>query len=191
MEKEEFLDSEPASVINKPHFEEAWTVLAARPVEPLEAVGSDHKLREALKLIAGFVGAGLLGVVVALASVRFRQVPRSVTEVQEPNLSNSTESASETASGTEDIAITPEVEAVPSKTPTRLTEAPKRQIVQSTASAQKAPEPADDPSSLQPQLANEWEERRPRRTRRHRRDIDELHRRDLLRIQEIFEGRRP
>jgi hypothetical protein len=188
MEKEEFLEPEPTSVIDEPHFEEAWTVLAARPVEPLAEVRSDHKLRDALKLVGGFLVAGLLGVVVGLASIRFRQVPGSV-EVQGPTQTDSTEAGSE--SGTEDITITPEVEAIPMKTPARVTEAPKRQAVQSTASAQKPPEPADGRSGMQPQLAEQWQERRPRRIRRYRREMDELHHRDLLRIQEIFEGRRP
>jgi len=43
------------------------------------------------------------------------------------------------------------------------------------------------------QLADEWQERRPRRVRirRWRRERGTHHHRDLLRIDEIFEGRRP
>jgi len=191
MEKEEFLEAEQNAVIDEPHFEEAWTVLAARPVEPLREVDSNHQVRGALKLIAAFAGAGLLGVFVALASIRFRQAPGSVTEIEGSLQSNSTETAPASTSATDGIAITPEVEAAPTKTPTHLTEAAKRQIVQSPASFQKGGEAVDDSSSAQPRLAEQWQERRPRRTRRHRPEIDELHHRDLLRIQEIFEGRRP
>ena len=73
MEKEKFLEPQPetTSVIDEPHFEEAWTVLAARPVVPLKQVEAPQGVRGTLKLIAAFLCAGLLGVVVGLASIRF------------------------------------------------------------------------------------------------------------------------
>ena len=192
MEKEKFLEPQPetTSVIDEPHFEEAWTVLAARPVIPLKFVAARQGVGGTLKLIAAFVGAGLLGVVVGLASIRFRQLPATKTanEVSVPN--DSTPNAEDQPSTTEETAIEPEVEAAPLKTASRLTETPKRR---QNAALQVVPDSESDSSSNQSQLADEWQERRPRRTtiRRQRREIDDLHHRDLLRIQEIFEGRRP
>ena len=192
MEKEKFLEPQPetTSVIDEPHFEEAWTVLAARPVVPLKPVEATRGVRGTLKLIAAFLGAGLLGVVVGLASIRFRQLTTTSTanEVSVPN--DSAQNAQEQPSTTEQTSIEPEVEAAPVKTPSRLTETSKRR---QNAAVQVVPDSESDSSSAQPQLADEWQERRPRRTsiRRHRREIDDLHHRDLLRIQEIFEGRRP
>jgi len=191
MEKEKFLESEPetTSLIDEPHFEEAWTVLAARPVVPLKQVEARQGVRGTLKLIAAFLGAGLLGVVVGLASIRFRQVPAMSTanDVSVPN--DSTQNAEEQPSTPEQTSIEPEVEAAPVKTPSRLTEASKRR----QNAAVQVPDSDSDSPSAQRQLADEWQERRPRRTtiRRQRREIDDLHHRDLLRIQEIFEGRRP
>ena len=192
MEKEKFLEPQPetTSVIDEPHFEEAWTVLAARPVVPLKHVAARQGVRGTLKLIAAFLGAGLLGVVVGLASIRFRQLPATSTanEVSVPN--DLTPNAEDQPSTAEQTAIEPEVEAAPVKSPSRLTETSKRR---QNAAVQVVPDSESDSSSNQPQLTDEWQERRPRRTtiRRQRREIDDLHHRDLLRIQEIFEGRRP
>ena len=192
MEKEKFLESQPetTSVVDEPHFEEAWTVLAARPVVPLKQVEARQGVRGTLKLTAALLGAGLLGVVVGLASIRFRQLPATnpANDVSVPN--DSTQNAEDQPSTTEQTAIEPEVEAAPVKTPSHLTETSKRR---QNAAVQVVPDSESDSPSAQPQLADEWQERRPRRTsiRRQRREIDDLHHRDLLRIQEIFEGRRP
>lgn len=190
MEKEKFLEPEPetTSGIDEPHFEEAWTVLAARPVVPLKEVEINQSVRRTIKLVAAFAGASLLGMVVAFASIRFRQA-ETVVPVQ----SDSTQNAEDETSTTEQTAITPEVEAAPIKTPSRVTEAAKRHSSQNAPPVQNAPDAESDSSSSRPQLAGEWQERRPRRTtiRRQRRDMDDLHHRDLLKIQEIFEGRRP
>jgi len=192
MEKEKFLEPQPetTSVVDEPHFEEAWTVLAARPVVPLKQVESRQGVRGTLKLTAAFLGAGVLGVVVGLASIRFRQLPATSTanEVSVPN--DLTPNAEDQPSTAEQTAIEPEVEAAPVKSPSRLTETSKRR---QNDAVQVVPDSESNSSSAQPQLADEWQERRPRRTtiRRQRREIDDLHHRDLLRIQEIFEGRRP
>jgi len=191
MEKEKSLEPQPGttSVVDEPHFEEAWTVLAARPVVPLKQLESRQGVRRTLKLTAAFLGAGVLGVVVGLASIRFRQLPATNTanDVSVPN--DSTQNAEDQPTTTEQTAIEPEVEAAPVKAPSRLTETSKRR---QNAAVQVLPDSESDSSSGQPQLADEWQERRPRRTtiRRQRRGIDDLHHRDLLRIQEIFEGRR-
>ena len=194
MEKEKFLEQEPetSSIIDEPHFEEAWTVLSARPVVPLKEVGPSQNrqtLGRAAKLLAAFVGAGLLGVLVALASIRFRQLP--ATPGQVPVQSDALPTAQEPTSTSGQAAIEPEVEAAPVKTSSQVTEVSKGHARQNAAPVQ-VPGSDGDSSSSKPQLADEWQERRPRRTtlRRHR-EIDELHHRDLLRIQEIFEGRRP
>ena len=192
METERSLEVQPetTSGVDEPHFEEAWTVLAARPVVPLKQVESRQGVRGTLKLTAAFLGAGVLGVVVGLASIRFRQLPATNTanDVSVPN--DSTQNPEDQPSTTEQTAIEPEVEAATVKTPSRITETSKRR---QNAAVQVVPNSESDSSSAQPQLADEWQERRPRRTtiRRQRREIDDLHHRDLLRIQEIFEGRRP
>jgi hypothetical protein len=192
METEKSLEAQPETIsaVDEPHFEEAWTVLAARPVVPLKQVESRQGVRGTLKLTAAFLGAGVLGVVVGLASIRFRQLPATNTanDVSVPN--DSTQNAEDQPSTTEQTAIEPEVEAAPVKAPSRLTETSKRR---QNDAVQVVPDSESNSSSAQPQLADEWQERRPRRTtiRRQRREIDDLHHRDLLRIQEIFEGRRP
>ena len=192
METERSLEVQPetTSGVDEPHFEEAWTVLAARPVVPLKQVESRQGVRGTLKLTAAFLGAGVLGVVVGLASIRFRQLPATNTanDVSVPN--DSTQNPEDQPSTTEQTAIEPEVEAATVKTPSRITETSKRR---QNAAVQVVPNSESDSSSAQPQLADEWQERRPRRTtiRRQHREIDDLHHRDLLRIQEIFEGRRP
>jgi hypothetical protein len=192
METEKSLEAQPetTSAVDEPHFEEAWTVLAARPVVPLKQVESRQGVRGTLKLTAAFLGAGVLGVVVGLASIRFRQLPATNTanDVSVPN--DSAQNAEDQPSTTEQTAIEPEVEAAPVKAPSRLTETSKRR---QNDAVQVVPDSESNSSSAQPQLADEWQERRPRRTtiRRQRREIDDLHHRDLLRIQEIFEGRRP
>jgi hypothetical protein len=195
MEKEKFLEPQPetTSVIDEPHFEEAWTVLAARPVVPLQQVEARQGVRGTLKLIAAFLGAGLLGVIVGLASIRFRQLPATSTANEVPVPNDSTQNAEDQPSTLEQTAIEPEVEAAPVKTPSRVTETAKRQPSQTAAPEQSGPGTESDLSSSQPQLIDEWQERRPRRTRirRERHEPDDLHHRDLLRIQEIFEGRRP
>jgi hypothetical protein len=195
MENEKYLEREP-EVIDGPHFDQAWTILCARPVVPLKKVESSQGVRGALKLVAAFVGASLLGVVVALASIRLREMSASVTEIEVPAGSESTPSSSGDSIATEQTSIAPEVEAatVATKTPSHVgTEASKHQSIKPSTSLGEIRSEVIDPGAVQPQLADEWQERRPRRTavRRHRRDVDDLHHRDLMRIQEIFEGRRP
>jgi hypothetical protein len=89
METEKSLEAQPETIsaVDEPHFEEAWTVLAARPVVPLKQVESRQGVRGTLKLTAAFLGAGVLGVVVGLASIRFRQLPATNTanDVSVPN----------------------------------------------------------------------------------------------------------
>jgi hypothetical protein len=196
MEKKKFLEPEPekTSVVAEPHFEEAWTVLAARPVVPLKPVEARPRLLGTLKLVGAFIAASLLGVVVGLASIRFRQLTSPVTETALPVQSDATHDAQDETSTTEQTAIAPTVEAAPVKTPSRITETSKRHDNQNAATDKNASQ-ADTDSSGSAQLADQWQESRPRRVkmRRQRRELDDLRRRDrdLLRIQEIFEGRRP
>ena len=200
MEKEKILRPE-LEVIDEPHFEEAWTVLAARPVVPLKKIES-HDLWKKLKLVTAFIGASLLGVVVALASIRIQRsasvegdTPASVTEMDSPSQSGPAQDAPGDAGAAEQTAIVPEVNAAPmaKKTPSHPTEATKHQSVKTPTSLEDIRSEVIDPNASQPELTDEWQERRQRRitVRRHRRDVDDLHHRDLMRIQEIFEGRRP
>jgi hypothetical protein len=193
MEKEELLESDSALIVDEPHFEEEWTILTARPVVPLDEVESKNGVHHAVKLVLAFVGASLLGVFVALASVRFRGVmePPSAAAIRAQNDTPKIESAN--TAPTEERAVVPEpTETRGAKTPVSATERSKRPSGPDSSLAEDRAAAADS-STAQPRLVDEWQERRPRRTmiRRQRRDNDDLHHRDLMRIQEIFEGRRP
>lgn len=193
MEKEELLESDSALTVDEPHFEEEWTILAARPVVPLNEVESKNGVHHAVKLVLAFVAASLLGVFVALASVRFRGVTEVPGEATIPAQNETPKTESEKSEPPQPTAVASEpTETRGAKTPVSAVESSKRQSSTDSSVAEDRVIAADS-GNAQPRLVDEWQERRPRRTviRRQRRDIDDLHHRDLMRIQEIFEGRRP
>lgn len=193
MEKEELLESDSASTVDEPHFEEEWTILAARPVVPLNEVESKNGVHHAVKLVLAFVGASLLGVFVALASVRFRALTEVSGDATIPAQNETPKTESEKPEAAEQTAVVSEpTETRGAKTPVNAIESSKRQSGTDSSLAEDRAT-ASASRNAQPRMVDEWQERRPRRTviRRQRRDIDDLHHRDLMRIQEIFEGRRP
>src|SRR5881296_1978237 len=74
MEKEQALETESLyPLLDEPHFDEEWTILTARPVVPLKDLNSNGGRHTALKLVAAFGVAMMLGALVALISVRLTQ----------------------------------------------------------------------------------------------------------------------
>jgi hypothetical protein len=201
MQKEQLLENELArSTTEEPHFDEDWTVLSAQPVVPLEELQSNNRTRRVLKLFAAFVGASLLGVFVALASIRLRETTAEVSEEaaipakNEPS-ENANDQPVENSTPANETALMPAVVAAPvsPKTEAKVTVSAKHQSIQSAPQTSSIETEAPDDIKPRSRLIEEWQERRLRRStiRRQRREFDDLHHRDLLRIDEIFEGRRP
>ena len=211
MQREEALDPDPQyALLDEPHFDEEWTVLSARPVVPLDELNSPANSRSALKLVGAFMAAMVLGALVALAGVYLRDTKGDVgvdvsehTDVKPPQ--DLAEQPVEQADSATEMPIASGAiggQILVPKTPTNVTEATKSPPHKSEN--QKPVEPVElakpiaqdrtiETSEPDAQLADEWQERRPRRVRirRWRRERGTRHHRDLLRIDEIFEGRRP
>ena len=203
---EEILQSDYHST-ETPHFDEEWTVLTARPVVPLEEVSTARRRRSKIKILGLFCAALLLGAVSALVVTsveRSRAVPISPVTSSERTESAVTEPAPEPSAS--DEAKTAETESpgevapsVAPKTVAVVREKPKSATRASQDRSDNAANKAavqDDSEQPKPILFDEirgnWEERRARRVRRQeRRDRLGRRHRDLLRIDEIFEGRRP
>ena len=215
MQRERLIETElPHSGVNAPHFDEDWTILSARPVVALDDLKGGRS-QNILKILAAFAGAGLLGVFVALASIRLRDTNNAQNEQAVlPTQNQSVESQNQSVEsqdptvepatnqdGIVEVAPVTEPSPLPTKTQTRVIESEKRQITQNVTppsnteneTAEPAAKADPPPDQSGAQLVDEWQERRPRRirTRRPRREFDDLHHRDLLKIEEIFEGRRP
>jgi hypothetical protein len=207
MQREEALDFGPQSALpDEPHFDEEWTVLSARPVVPLDQLNSAAKRHSALKLVGAFMAAIVLGALVALAGVGLRDTKGDVgvdvsehTDVNPPH--NLAEQPVELSNSATEMPIASGAIGGPilvPKTPTTMTEATKSPL---RNSENQKPVELDKPIAEDEmkvgepgaQLIDAWQERRPRRVRmrRWRRERGTRHHRDLLRIEEIFEGRRP
>ena len=207
MRREEALPPNPDyAQPDEPHFDEDWTVLSARPVVPLGELNSAANRRSALKLVAAFMAAIILGALVALAGVRLRDTKGDAgvdvsehTDVKPPE--DLAEQPVEQSNPAPEMPIVSDAIGGPilvPKTPTKVTEAAKSPV--RTSENQKPveldkPIAQDQRETVEPgaQLIDEWQEQRPRRVRlrRWRRERGTRHHRDLLRIDEIFEGRRP
>lgn len=205
MEKEQLLESETYPLADEPHFDEEWTVLTARPVVPLEKVAA-KSARRRLKLAAAFVVAIMLGALAALAAV-YLQGTANIADESTPSTGESQISQSEEPGNAPNATTQNETVKYPGKseaeavvvpkTPVRVSETTKNSSV-NRHQAEPATEPAKIDTTLstsdaEPRLVDQWQERRPRRTRvkRLRRERNARQERDLLRIREIFEGPRP
>ena len=208
MEKQQQLSTDlDQPMVNEPHFDEEWTVLTARPVVPLAELESINRKRTAIKLAGAFAGALLLGALVALASIRLKR--DSQAEVVTPSAAELTQStvaapvAEATVADAESIPVaeTDDTTATESEQnpPVAVAKAPVRVKVAKRNENKSSSEVGREPASLesiaaevlsQPALVGQWEERRPRRvTFKQRRLQGHAHnRRDLTRIDEIFEG---
>jgi hypothetical protein len=195
---------------SKPTFDEEWTVLAARPVVPLDELPSSQKRRGKLKLVAAFLGAIVLGAVVALlvGGLESTQVltTNNVDLVLEANQApaegsnRSTDSTNPTTVVVSDVpmetatVVSPKTRVTVTAKTKNLPTQTKPEESNDTSEATKS-SPIETPSNAdatetRDQLFDQWQERRARRVlRRERRDQSGRQRRGLSRIDEIFEGR--
>lgn len=204
----------PRASIGEPHFEEDWTVQEARPVIPLEEIKAARHRKFAFRLVGAFAIAVILGAITALVSIRLKQTPSVPTEeavaiaddkpaVPTPNKTSEAETEvaeldDQPAAEEEKPAAEEERPAAEEEKPVVLSERksaappvkPVRQI-------KTKPEPAaevdlDNTPEPRPILVDQWEERRARRVmRRERQERRAQRNRDLIRIEELFEGKRP
>jgi cytoskeletal protein RodZ len=200
----------------KPHFDEEWTLLTARPVVPLDEVRATRSKRRNIRLVALFAGALILGALSALVVISFersRMLASNPTEsvIEQNDVTQSSALPESSAASTENKIQEPAVptETVAANAPKTLavvrekTKTPERHVADNSPAPAKSaskdqPVKIDSDSKQQPraQLFDEWpgrwEERRARRVRRQeRRERAGRRGRDLHRIDEIFEGPRP
>ena len=195
---------EPGSPQNEPHFDEEWTVLSARPVVPLADLEAKEKRRYSVKLVGAFVLASSLGVLVALASIRIRELNSRVPEGNGSQETVASTAIDSDAAPVEELAVQPNEESstpvaldTTEEIPAVLTTRPARVIARkhqtatadlSTAQGESESEPVE--AKPQPRLVDQWQEGRPRRVRERRPGNDDgaHHPRDLRDLDEIFEG---
>jgi hypothetical protein len=174
-------------MVQQPHFDDELTVMAARPVVPLEQIDARVKHRRRWLLGGAFAIAMFLGAASALISAYFK-----LRNAPEPEIQTQ--------------AVLPVAEETPQAQTTLavITERPKpkpriRDYTDRPASAASQPVPNDRSNASEEEdlrsireavLFEEWQERRARRVeRRERRRTSQHHQRDLSNINEIFEGR--
>jgi len=195
----------------EPHFDDERTLIAARPVVPLETIEWKARHRRRWFLGGAFAIAMMLGAASALVAsyLKLRNVPQTATELSvEPQIAAApvavaeTESTDTTVVQNEDTAVV-ENENVEENTTPPVT--PKKESPRHRALATRpAPEPYEPRDTRQISedeqlhrireavLYDEWQERRARRaTRRERRRAERYNHRSLSNLNEIFEGRRP
>jgi len=202
--KKSFAEEPDCLPLSTPHFDEEWTVLTALPVVPLKDLNAHSGMGRVLKLVGAFVGASLFGVVVALASIRFRgettaatPAPVSEQETLQSNADPTEQSSilSPTANAAETVPSEDPAPVVVPKTPVKVA------VVNKKSTEWSPPETTQQPASLnviaaevlsQPRPEDKWQEQRPRRVNRRprseRTDPQANRNRGLLGINEIFEG---
>ena len=203
--------------LDEPHFDEESTILAARPVVPLEEVKAERS--KAGVAVALAIGGGLLiGLITAMLIYRYlgtNQVPggETTTVAEQPAspagqaTSNQLPSPAGGAYGVDDSAVTSVEDDKPAEADTETRErqpdveepirdrvpevAPRRPVVV-RESRPPVDEEEDEESERAIRRAERQEERRERRRaiREARRQERQPDRRadDLTRIREIFEG---
>lgn len=189
-----------------PHFDDDWTMLAARPVVPLEKIEAKERRRRQWILGGAFAIAMMLGAASALLAsyLKLRNVPNSVSEISEVETTVTPLAVTDTMASqlplVENGGQVPTIdEFINPVTPKK----PKRKPVVGNNSDFTRPRvvrEADEQDELnrirEAVLFDSWQERRARRAlRRERRGgVDHHNRnRDLSNLDEIFEGprRRP
>lgn len=193
------------SSLNQPHFEEEWTVLSARQVVPISELEAKAKKRYSLKLFGAFVLASFLGVLVALTSIRLRDMTSAGGEnnrVLEPAASTMagvpTSDKPATEQPNEELTLPPASEATDDSSTIvnskPVSVSPRKH---ETVNADFEDTETDDnqteksvESKPQPRLVDQWQEDRPRRVqpRKNRNSDGAHHPRDLRDLDEIFEG---
>jgi hypothetical protein len=196
----------------EPHFVDEETKLSAKPVVPLESLRISVKRRKGLLLAGAFGLASFLGIAVALLSIQIQQrrAPAAAIAIEQLNTSDSKD---ETVQAPEPVA-TPEenlhaaspVETVedPAEVEPRIHgratvfpgKTPAKEAIRDRSTQEPLPpvdhsvtEDQEDGNVIAPEPVGPWEERRLRRVRRlERRAARQERNRDLLKIDEIFEG---
>ena len=188
-----------------PHFSDRRTVQRAQRVVPLNEIRSKLRNRRLWFLSGAFAIAMMLGAASALVAVRVKRIAAN-TEipqvVAEPETTAT--AAAQTPIDVAPIDDSPVAEDAPIDQPaTPVITTPKRhepsaqrpRVVNAdreTLNSRAGVQPSEDEQLQQIReavLYEQWQERRARRVaRRERRNRND---RDLSRVDEIFEGRRP
>lgn len=188
------------NMVSEPQFDDERTVLAARPVVPLEEINAKVRHRRQWFLGGAFAVAMMLGAASALLASYFKtrnveNVPVEVTQADVPETPvAAVEEIPQEANATEELI--PAEESAPKQV------APaKRKTVVAAKRDEYLSEPSDTRRMSEDDalhqirdtvLYDEWQERRARRVlRRERRRAERYNNhRDLSNLDEIFEGRR-
>jgi hypothetical protein len=168
-------------MVQQPHFDDELTVLAARPVVPLQQIDARVKHRRRWFLGGAFAVAMFLGAASALISAyfKFRNAPEPQIE------SLSVLSLPEETPQVQELAV--------------ITERPKPRPKHRDFTNRPTVEPAYEPRLSEDEalhrirdavMIDQWQERRARRVERRERRRSQHHDRDLSNIDEIFEGPR-
>jgi len=218
MLKEQLIETEEPypSVAEQPHFDEEWTVLSARPVVPIAELETRKRRRHSLKLFGAFLLASALGALVALMSIRVKELSsssqgavseESVTLEANTSVTPQTDDASSQNSAAMQSSEAEAVATNTAVTPKRSVKGfePKshpividpisidsddelRQI--SREELRRVSQEKTSTGSSEPKLVDQWQERRQRRAE-PKRPLNERgahHPRDLSNLDEIFEG---
>ena len=209
-----FQADERQTETTSPHFDEEWTILTARPVVPLQELRTKTTRRAGLKLVGAFAAALILGAVAALVAVGIKQPMYQASQAsQASQVSQDAEPVPrgvdiepqaapiETAEQVELLQPDPDIaESTPAGEPKHQeTLAVKVNSPTRHYEKHRSNEAANDEKPLEVQIQVEprqneidrFEERRLRRVLRRQRRERANQQRDLGRIDEIFEGRRP
>jgi hypothetical protein len=185
-----------------PHFSDRRTVQRAQRVVPLNEIRTKLRNRRLWFLSGAFAIAMMLGAASALVAVRVKRIAANteMPQVAEPEIT-ATAAAQTPIDIDPDSAVAEEAPVEQPATPTVTT--PKRHEPLAQRPRVVDPDRArlNDRAGVQPSedeqlqqireavLYEQWQERRARRVaRRERRNRGD---RDLSRVDEIFEGRRP
>lgn len=192
-----------------PHFDDERTLLAARPVVPLERIEKKARHRRQWFLGGAFAIAMMLGAASALVAsyLKLRHAPQTATELAtEPEIAPAPVAVAEDTPAEAPVVTSEEVETSAAEVTTPpVTVTPTREAARSHRAAAERHEtrPVEQPDTREMSegeqlqqireavLYDQWEERRARRAlRRERRRAERYNHRDLSNLDEIFEGRR-
>ena len=186
----------------EPHFDDERTLIAARPVVPLEKIEAKARHRRRWFLGGAFAIAMMLGAASALVAsyLKLRNVPQTATELSvEPEVAAAPVAVAESSPADTPVVENEDVEENTTPLVTPKKESPRHRAV-ATERAPELIEPRDTRQISEDEqlhrireavLYDEWQERRARRVIRERRRAERYNHRDLSNVNEIFEGRRP
>ena len=187
----------------EPHFDDERTALSARPVVPLEKINAKMRHRKQWFLGGAFAVAMMLGAATALLASYFRMrnvqnVPVEVSQVDVPAEPMPVAAVAVTPQEANDTEKLIPEENMPQKEPP----VKRRAVVIAAAKPDDSVSSPSDTRQISEEdtlhqirdtmLYDEWQERRARRVWRRERRREERYsnHRDLLNLDEIFEGRR-